>query len=154
MFLIAGITSGYAQKEHNPVKWSTSYKTTDINQYQIIIKANIKKDWYLYSVDNVHDNSHKILPITPSLQIDKESNYSLINQVVEKGKLIVHYDPFFEIDVRFYNNKVTFYYEVSAKNNNDVLNGEFEAQLCNDKIGVCVLSSAKVYFDPKALNKD
>ena len=92
----------YGQIEE-PVKWETSViSDTNKNIYTITFKANIEKNWHLYSQFSDPNGA-----IPTEFKFNKNKGYRLIGRV-NVTEPTVAYDEVFEMDLTYFNEKAIF----------------------------------------------
>lgn len=131
-------TAGYSQILE-PVKWTTEAKKISDSEYELIINAAIEPNYHLYS-QKVPDDG----PRPTTFIFEKNNNYELIgNPTEEKGHTV--YDPIFKMNIKYFDNKVTFKQRIKVKNKNRFkILGEIEYMTCNDSN--CVLGYGDIEF--------
>ena len=110
----------------NPVTWTTQAKQIDSLTYDVVITATIEEKWHLYATEMPEDGP---LPTELSFQ-----------DVVPIGplthsELITGYDPIFEMELSYFDNKATFYktIEVTDQSVQDIT-VDLIYQACDDKL--------------------
>lgn len=120
----------YAQI-YEPVKWSFSSESLGNNEYNVIFKAEIEAGWHVYS-QNIPDGG----PIPTAFYFNDTTVYERIGDVVE-SEAIVHQDPVFEMELRFFEKEATFTQKVKVLGKTPVVfKGELEYMVCNE--GQCL----------------
>lgn len=131
-------TAGYSQILE-PVKWTTEAKKISDSEYQLIINAAIEPNYHLYS-QKVPDDG----PRPTTFIFEKNNNYELIGSPTEE-KGHTDYDPTFKMNIKYFDNKVTFRQRIKVKNKNRFkILGEIEYMTCNDSN--CVLGYGDIEF--------
>ena len=112
-----------------PVKWSfTSKKTTD-NNFEIHLTATVENGWHIYSQTTPEGG-----PYPTSIQFSKNPLLTMSGEVKEVGKLEVHDEPLFGVQVKQYSNKVDFLQVIKVKGNaKTTVKGSVEFMVCNNK---------------------
>ena len=112
-----------------PVKWSfTSKKTTD-NNFEIHLTATVENGWHIYSQTTPEGG-----PYPTSIQFSKNPLLIMSGEVKEVGKLEVHDEPLFGVQVKQYSNKVDFLQVIKVKGNaKTTVKGSVEFMVCNNK---------------------
>jgi hypothetical protein len=97
--------SSNAQKE-TPVKWSFELKKLSDTEFEIFAKANIKKEWTIYS-QFTEDNG----PVPTAFVVDdKEVKFE------EKSTSTTEFDPLFEVNVIKFKEEAIFSYKIKKEN--------------------------------------
>jgi thiol:disulfide interchange protein len=120
----------------NPVKWSydTSVKEAKVgDEIELIFKAAIDKDWYLYSSDFPCEDG----PIKTTFTLQPHASYSLVGGIVPVNP-IDKYDDIFECEVKVFKKTGEFRQKIKILGSNLVLKGESDYQVCTEVTGQCV----------------
>ena len=83
LFLLTGIlvlTFSVSAQIENPVSWIYTSKQIAPQEYELILTAYIESPWHLYSQDIPQ------APPATTFKFDKDSAFTLLGKVVEKGK--------------------------------------------------------------------
>src|SRR5690606_23752024 len=91
--------SGFSQIL-DPVKWSTTVEKISDNEYDLVITADIEKDWHLYSQYTDEGGS---LPIEISKKEGEKEyeNFELVGKAVESDT-VKKYNEIFEVYETFF----------------------------------------------------
>ena len=110
-----------------PVKWTTETKKISDSEYVLIINATIEQNYHLYSQKVPNDG-----PLPTVFIFEKSKDYELIGSTTEeKGRTV--YEPVFEMNIKYFENKAIFKQRIKVKNkNNFKIIGEIEFMTCND----------------------
>lgn len=130
--LLAGLTliTACTGQIYDPVKWKYSSEKVSDKEYTLLLTATIEEHWHLYSQFLDNDDG----PIATSFQFDKSSDYELVGKV-EEGKPIKEYDPNFEMDLKFFENKAVFKQKVKVKKEGPLtIKGTLEFMVCNQEM--------------------
>lgn len=87
----------------DPVKWSFSQNQIGDDEVELIFTASIEEHWHMYSQFLEND----LGPIPTSFNFDESKSYEKIGKT-EEGKAKIEYDPNFEMDLAYFENKATF----------------------------------------------
>ena len=120
-------TKTIAQIE-NPVKWNFNSEKVGNNEYLLKFSAEIAKTWHVYAQDIPEGG-----PIPTTFNFDKSDNYKLIDKTIEKGHLEEAYDPSFDMQLKWYSNKVTFVQKVNITETSTI-KGFLTFMTCNDEM--------------------
>ncbi|MBL7877000.1 MAG: disulfide bond formation protein DsbD, partial [Cyclobacteriaceae bacterium] len=146
-----------------PVKWSyaTSIKDARVgDEVDLIFKAAIDKDWYLYSSEFPCED-----PIKTSFSLTPNSSFQLIGGI-QAINPIDKYDEIFECDVKVFKKTAEFRQRIKVLSANLKISGESDYQVCSDVTGQCVpggedfsfaslvVSSSKPEGQPQQNNPD
>ena len=120
----------------DPAKWryetsAQSVKTGD--EVELIFKATIDKDWYLYSSEFPCEDG----PIKATFTFTPHPGYQLIGTIQPVGAIDKH-DDIFECDVKIFKKTAEFRQRIKVLSANLKLAGEFEYQVCTELTGQCI----------------
>jgi len=113
----------------DPVSWQ--FQTTKVNQdeYDIIFTASIDDKWAVYS-QFVEEGG----PLPTIFNFEKNSNYQLIDAVVESDKnKVTKHDKVFDMEVSKFYNEATFTQRVKIVGDQFDINGTIEYMTCDDE---------------------
>jgi thiol:disulfide interchange protein DsbD len=112
-----------------PVKWSFTSKKTADNSYEIHMTATVDNGWHIYSQTTPEGG-----PYPTAIQFSKNPLLTMSGDVKELGKLEVHDEPLFGVQVKQYSNKVDFLQIIKVKGNvKTTVKGSVEFMVCNNK---------------------
>ncbi|MCD2260137.1 protein-disulfide reductase DsbD family protein [Psychroserpens luteolus] len=113
-----------------PVKWESSVEKTSDNDYILVSKASIDKNWHLYSQIPPKDAG----PIPTTFEYDLGENVELVGKTSEgKGKTVE--DKVFGIEVKYFEDIAEFRQKIKVSNAEDVktVKAEIGFMACDDK---------------------
>jgi thiol:disulfide interchange protein len=144
--LIQAVFSGQAQVL-TPAKWNyeTSVKEAKTgDEVELIFKATIDKDWYLYSSEfNCEDG-----PIKTSFTLVPHTSFQLIGNVVPVNPMD-KYDDIFECDVKVFKKTAEFRQKIKILASTLSIKGESDYQVCTETTGQCVPGGEDFAFSIK-----
>ncbi len=129
LFILIGfilLTFSASAQIENPVSWTYTSKQVSANEYDLIFKAAIESPWHLYSQD---------IPMAPpatTFKFDKDTAFTLLGKVAEKGKVIKEYDKNFRMVLKYYNDSAIFIQKVKMNARGAVVKGVVTFMSCND----------------------
>ena len=112
---------------HEPIQCETSWKMVGDNVAELRIAAKIDAGWHLYSTD-LEDG-----PTTATLVAETLDGARLDGKLSFEGKEISKYDDMFGMDVRYFENNVTFVQRFIIEKENSKVQGYFQYGACNDE---------------------
>ncbi len=130
IFLLTGflfIASVTNAQIFEPVKWSYHSEKINDTEYKLIFNATIEHGWHLYSQD---------IPMAPPatrFEFQRNKNYQLIDTVYEKGRIIQEFDKNFNMELKYYSNKVSFIQKIKLKDKGAIVKGVITFMSCNDQ---------------------
>jgi len=120
------LSAVYAQ---NPVKWSFDAKKKGVNLYELHLTAEINDPWHIYS-----QFTPKGGPLPTSISFVKNPLIIMVGTAKEEGKIQKKHEDVFDLDVKYYNNQVTFVQLVKLKKNVKTnISGEISFMVCTDR---------------------
>jgi cytochrome c biogenesis protein CcdA/thioredoxin-related protein len=102
-FILGLISLSLSAQIFDPVKWTYSVERHDDENATLSFTAKIDKGWHIYAQELQSDEG----PIATSFSFESSKNYLLSGKVLEE-KYITHYDPNFEMDLNYFENKATW----------------------------------------------
>lgn len=110
-----------------PVKWSFETKKINDLEAELILKAEIDKNWHIYGTDLPEGG-----PIPTSFTFNPSGDYELVGGVVTPTP-IEKYDKAFEMDLRYFDHGAVFRQKIRMKADNPFqVTGELEFMACDD----------------------
>lgn len=127
VFFIASFAA-QAQSE-SLVKWSfCAHKKSD-KLYEVVATATLPKTWHIYS-----QATPKGGPVATKISYKTNPLVVIDGVAKETGSLKTTHDPVFDVDVKYYNDKVDFVQVVKLKTPATTsLSGTVEYMICNDE---------------------
>jgi thiol:disulfide interchange protein DsbD len=120
----------------HPATWTTSVSSENLkvgDEIDLIFKADIDKNWYLYSSD--FDASCGPMVTTFKFRADK--SYTLIGSI-EPIDPIVKHDEVFGCDVKIFKKHGEFRQRLKVLSANLKIEGDYEYQVCTEVDGKCI----------------
>lgn len=125
-FFLIGSTA-YAQSD--VVEWKFESKKLGEKKYEVKLIALVKNPWHIYSTTTPDGG-----PLPTKISFTKNPLTAFDGQIKEVGKLESHFEEVFDIDTKYFNNKVEFVQVVNVKGNAKTnLSGTVEFMACNDR---------------------
>ena len=113
----------------DPADWTISAAKINDTEYDLTFKATLDKGWYIYS-QHTEDGG----PIPTAFFFNKSSNYELVGDAKEIGKLKDAYEEVFGVNVtKFEGGKATFVQRVKVIDASQPITGELEYMACNNE---------------------
>lgn len=98
----------------DPVSWEVSVQNEGGNKYNILMTASIDESWHMYSQIQFGEEFEG--PIRTEFTYNaSDSTYTLIGPTLEP-EVAPHYDPVFELDVIYFEDKATFIQPIEVIN--------------------------------------
>jgi len=119
--------STYAQ--YNVVDWSFNSKKISDKQYEVRLTATVKNPWHIYSTTQEEGG-----PLPTKIAFAKNPLVTPDGKIKEEGKMQSHFEEVFNLDTKFFSDKVEFVQIVNVKGAaKTTLNGTIEYMACTDK---------------------
>ncbi|UII34092.1 thioredoxin family protein [Fulvivirga ulvae] len=128
-----------------PSSWTTSASSKEVevgDNVELIFKAKIIKDWYLYSSDFDPDCG----PMVTTFTFTPNSSYELVGDVKAINP-VEKYDDIFECNVRIFKKTGEFRQTIKVLNTDLKISGNYEFQVCSDVDGKCIPFDHDFIFD-------
>ncbi|NDV17485.1 hypothetical protein GO009_15805, partial [Muricauda sp. TY007] len=110
-----------------PVKWTTSVNKISETEYELVAKASIDAGWHLYS-----QTVPKEGPVATSFAFDTtDESFNIIGDTSEDDGHTV-YDPVFEMEIKFFEDKAVFRQQVTTEGDLSTINAIVEYMVCDD----------------------
>lgn len=104
----------HAQEFLDPVKWEVSVENETGSRYNIIMTADIDEGWHLYSQTQFGDEYEG--PIRTEFTFNNsETTFNLVG-ATQEPEITPVYDPVFELDVVYFEEKATFIQAIDVVN--------------------------------------
>jgi len=134
--------TGVAQME-NPVHWSYSTKKISADQVDLIMTAQIDKDWHVYTQFFPAGG-----PIRLTFNFEKSKDYKLVGKVKETPKPHKEHDEIFGIDVAYTKGKAIFTQTINALSKEPfTIKVSIEGQACYELDGKCIVVEGENIFN-------
>ena len=111
-----------------PVKCNTSWKMVSDNVAELRISATIDAGWHVYSTELGEDG-----PTPATLVVETIEGARLDGKLVFEGKEIAKYDDMFGMEVRYFENQVTFVQRFIIEKADYKVEGYFQYGACDDE---------------------
>ena len=112
---------------HEPIKCETSWEVVSDGVAELRIAATIEAGWHLYSTE-LEDG-----PTAATLVVETIEGARLDGKLGFEGKEIAKYDDMFGMDVRYFEDKVTFVQRFAIESDDYALQGYFQYGACDDQ---------------------
>ncbi|HEY5824123.1 MAG TPA: cytochrome c biogenesis protein CcdA [Cyclobacteriaceae bacterium] len=119
-----------------PAKWSyaASNEAPKVgDEIEVIFKATIDKNWYLYSSEFPCEDG----PMKTVITFKPHTSYQLVGKL-QPIKPIDKHDDIFECDVRIFKGTGEFRQKIKVLSADLKVEGEYEYQVCSDVDGKCI----------------
>ena len=122
------ITSSFGQIL-KPVQWNFSVKKLDEKTYEVHLTANISQGWHIYS-----QYTPKGGPVPTAVTFTKNTAILSLGKPQEVGKLQQKVEKAFDMEVKYFSDKVDFVQVVKVKTQTPQnFSGTIEFMACNEK---------------------
>ncbi len=114
-----------AQKD-GPVQWSASLSLISEGVYDVEVKADIEKGWFIYAIDTPDGG-----PIATAVSLLPSNDFMPENEMYQVTIPNEGYDDLFEMTVRKMTDQALFRQRVKISTPNAVISGEAYFMTCN-----------------------
>jgi thiol:disulfide interchange protein len=128
-----------------PAKWTTSSTTESAKigeEIELIFKATIDNNWYLYSSEFDCEDG----PIKTNFTFKPDPSYQLVGKIKAINPIDKH-DKIFECDVKIFKGNAEFRQRIKILSTKLKISGEYEYQVCTELTGQCVPGNGEFLFD-------
>lgn len=135
-----------------PAKWTTSSVQSGKvgDEIDLIFKATIDKNWYLYSSEFYCEDG----PIQTAFTFKPNAGYKLVGGIKAINPIDKH-DKIFECDVKIFVGSAEFRQRIKILGKDLNVAGEYEYQICTELTGQCVPGNGEFSFtDIKVVGSD
>jgi hypothetical protein len=124
-FLIS--TAIFAQSD--VVQWKFESKKLDDKTFEVKLIALVQDSWHIYSTTTPDGG-----PLPTKISFSKNPLTVIDGNIKEVGKLETHFEDVFDIDTKYYNDKVEFVQVVNVKGKAKTnVSGTVEYMACTNK---------------------
>jgi thiol:disulfide interchange protein len=119
-----------------PVKWKMEVSKTSVtigDELELIVKATIDDNWYLYANDFNPDCG----PLLTELQFADKKNFELVGNTKAINSLAKH-DEVFDCDVKIFKHTGEFRQKIKITGTPVKISGSIQGQVCTEIDGKCV----------------
>ena len=122
----------------DPVHFTTQMKDLKNGEAELVFKATIDAGWHVYSTGLGHDG-----PISASFHTVKMDGAEPVGKLQARGKEIKQFDKLFEMEVRYFEQAVTFVQKIKFTKPKYDIDCYIEYGACNDQ--ACLPPSEVVF---------
>jgi thiol:disulfide interchange protein DsbD len=112
----------------NPVQFSSQLKELKGDEAEILFTATIDNGWHVYSTDLGDDG-----PISATFSVVKMEGTEAVGKLQARGQEIKKYDPMFGMELRFFEQAVTFVQKIRFTQADYDIDCYLEYGACNDQ---------------------
>jgi thiol:disulfide interchange protein len=110
----------------NPVTWTTQAKQIDSLTYDVVITATLEEKWHLYATEMPEDG-----PLPTEFTFQDTTPIGPLTH----SELITGFDPIFEMELSYFDNKATFYQTINVADQSvQDITVDLIYQACDDKL--------------------
>lgn len=119
--------AGFSQS--NVVRWAFESKKLANNKYEVKLIATMQQPWHIYSTTQAEGG-----PLPTKISFTKNPLVKLTGGIKEIGKMEKDRAEVFDVDTKFFNNKVEFVQLVTVKGNVKTnLTGKIDFMACTNE---------------------
>ncbi|WP_298453188.1 cytochrome c biogenesis protein CcdA [uncultured Prevotella sp.] len=126
--LLAMFTLAVAAQMQDPVHFKVSQKKVSPTELEVIFTGRIDKGWHVYSTGLPADG-----PISATLTTEKADGVKATGKLSHRGKEISQFDKMFGMNLRYFENSVTFVQKYKITGKTYQVSGYLEYGACNDE---------------------
>lgn len=126
--LLAMFTLAVAAQMQDPVHFKVSQKKVSPTELEVIFTGRIDKGWHVYSTGLPADG-----PISATLHTEKAEGVKAAGKLSHRGKEISQFDKMFGMNLRYFENSVTFVQKFKITGKTYKVSGYLEYGACNDE---------------------
>lgn len=112
----------------NPVKFTSSLKTSKGAEAEIVFTGKFQPGWHVYSTGLGGDG-----PISATFNVNKMDGVELVGKLQARGHEISKFDPLFEMKLRYFEGSATFVQKIKFVKPNYSIDAYLEYGACNDQ---------------------
>lgn len=127
MFALLCLSMAMYAQMPEPVECKTSWTVVNDTLAELRISTTIDAGWHVYSTD-LEDG-----PTAASLVIETIEGIRLMGKLGFEGKEIAKFDEMFGMEVRYFENRVTFVQQFFIEKSNYKVQGYFQYGACDDE---------------------
>ncbi len=121
------VAKGFAQGD--VVDWKFSTRKIADKKYEIRMAATVQSPWHIYSTTQPEGG-----PLPTKITFAKNPLATLDGGIKEEGKMQTHFEQVFNLDTKFFNDKVEFVQVVNVKGAaKTTVNGTIEFMTCTNE---------------------
>ena len=139
--LLAVIAIAASAQMQDPVHFSVSQKKVAPDEIEVTFSGKIDAGWHVYSTALPADG-----PISATITTEKNEGAAPKGSLGHRGKEINQYDNMFGMNLRYFENSVTFYQRYKLTGKTYHVKGYLEYGSCNDEM---CMPPTQVEFDFK-----
>lgn len=134
LLLLTGFSASAQFQKHARFEITTSASKAAVgDEVEIVFRATIDRDWYLYSSDIDPD----IGPTPTSVTLEPHPSFQPVGKLRPIGAQ-KKFDKIWEADITFFENRATFRQTVKILTKDPVIKGEIDFLTCSNVSGLCV----------------
>lgn len=126
-----------------PVHFSSELKMLGENEAEILFNARIDAGWHVYSTE-LGDG-----PISATFNVVKLDGVETVGKLMARGGEIKHFDKMFGMELRYFEQKVTFVQRIRFTKQEYAIDCYLEYGACNDEM--CLPPSEVIFKESKSL---
>ena len=115
---------------YEPVDWKFSVEETSDTEADLVFSATIEEGWHVYATELPSDMG----PIPTSVTLDESTDFEIISSP-KGGKYKTEYDPNFDMDLNYYDNRAEFRMPIKRIARDEfIVSGYLTFMVCNDEM--------------------
>lgn len=111
-----------------PIQWTFETKKTALNEYDLIFKAKLDKNWHIFSQFMPGNDG----PVKTSFMFVTDKGYERIGEVKELSKAVEKNDKSFGMKVKYYDKEAIFVQHIKLTAKIEPIQGVVNFMSCDD----------------------
>ena len=123
------MSTGVLGQMVSPVQFSTELRKTGDADIELVFSGIIEAGWHVYSTQLGQSG-----PIEASIHFTRKEGVELKGSLTAEGNEMSQYDPLFDMNLRYFENKVTFVQKLRMTSGHYALEGFLEYGACSESV--------------------
>ncbi len=129
IFGMVTMLTGTIVAQGNPVNWNFKAKKVSDTEYDLVLTAEVKKGWFIYSQYLESDEG----PVATTISFIENDAFELIGETKEEGHKKEGFDDIFGMNLIKFSDEVTFTQRIKLKKKIQSVSGSLDFMTCDDE---------------------